>query len=450
MVNFKNKKQKRLPAPTSTSSEQSDSHRDINDKLSNLGIAVHGNQDQTEKEIVYTSLEFDSNDVNYNNFHMDFADMNHLKHYAHGIIDYTDTEIQINRNGAILLTPHFRQFPSELVLLIVSHCLEQQTLCALSLVSKQFYAIANPLLWHAPKIQNGTILDKLLTSVTKVQSPTGCFIRKMEFSCSQWDNIRFALLITHLRHLEELKITNDTSIEDASFRHLPRHCPNLASLELDCRRISSSVFTELGQHCHQLRQLKLTCASYITSATFEHLVTCPLQKFTLTFIPPINNQYRLEDMLRALMKFTQLTHLVINNTSTGHGGVIFQQNSDIHPPWPRLSLLHVESCETLSDNDLIPFINSHPHLTELRLRALMTITDNSLLAIGSALSCLTTLYLDNNRYISQDGILKLIRNCRQLTSLTLDHCDRIARNKMELDQEALDGIREGRRTIIID
>ncbi|CAO3601039.1 unnamed protein product [Absidia cylindrospora] len=312
MFRFKNQTQRKL-LTTATNSEQSDSHHDIKDKLTNLGISDQGDQDRTEKEIVYTSVEFDSNDVNYNNFHMDFADMNILKYYAHGIIDYTDTEIQINRNGAILLTPHFRQFPSELVSLIVSHCHEQQqTLCALSLVSKQFYAIANPLLWDAPKIPDDTAVDKFLNSVAKCRSLTTTgFIRKMEFSCTGWDNIHFSLLIPHLHHLESLTITNDTSIEDASFRHLPRHCPNLASLELDCRRISSSVFTELGQHCHQLRQLKLTCTSYITSTTFEHLVTCPLQKFTLTFIPPINNQYRLQDMLRALMKFTQLTHLVI-------------------------------------------------------------------------------------------------------------------------------------------
>ncbi|CAO3601041.1 unnamed protein product [Absidia cylindrospora] len=452
MARFNNQKQQKLITPDATSPEQSDSHHDIKDKLTNLDVDDHNdNHDQVEKEIIYTSFESDSTATNYNDFQLHFADKNHLKHYAHEIIDYTATKIDINQNGAILLTPHFRQLPTELVSLIISYCFEQHDLFALSLVNKQFHAIANPVLWYAPKIQHDTERIKFLNSVVKFPSPTGGFIRKMEFSSIHWTSICLSLLIPHLHHLEELIITINIYIDDANLSHFPRHCPNLTSLQLNCLGISnSSVFAELGQHCHQLRHLTLTLTRYISfSPSFASFTTCPLKTLTLNFLRRYNNPRACLGMMRGLMKLTQLTHLVIINLHACHGRLLFQRHGDIHPPWPDLALLYIGSCENLSDNDLIPFINSHPHLTELRLWNAKAITDRSLLAIGSALSGLTALYLHQNRHISEEGILRLIKKCRQLTSLTLDHCERIAQKTIELDQEALDSYREGRRTSII-
>ncbi|CAO3601042.1 unnamed protein product [Absidia cylindrospora] len=446
MFRFNNQKQQKRITTGAISSEQSDSHHATKDKLTNLDINDH---DQVEKEITYTSFESDSTITNYNNFQLDFADKNHLKRYAHEIIDYTATEIEIKHNGAILFTPHFRQLPSELVSLIVGYCLEQHDLYALSLVNKQFHAIANPLLWRTPKLIHETAVVKFLNSISKLPSPTRLFIRKMELlSVMFWNKVRFSLLLPHLCHLEELTIISDESIKDTSVTQFPHHCPNLTSLELDCLGISDTLFTALGENCHQLRQLTLTFSLYQSSYSLDLLVPCPLQKLTLTFHPRCYYLRRRRDMIRGLTKFTLLTHLVMNDLYAGHGRLLFQRNGSIDPPWPRLSLLHVDSCENLSDSDLIPFVNSHPHLMDLRLGHVNIITDRSLLAIGSALSCLTTLYLHYNRHISEDGLFKLIRNCRQLTFLTLDHCDRIARNKMELDQNALDSIREGCITTI--
>ncbi|ORZ07469.1 hypothetical protein BCR42DRAFT_442784 [Absidia repens] len=51
--------------PTATTSEQLDSHHDIKDDLTNLDIGDH---EQAEKEIIYSSLESNSTDINYNNF----------------------------------------------------------------------------------------------------------------------------------------------------------------------------------------------------------------------------------------------------------------------------------------------------------------------------------------------------------------------------------------------
>ncbi|CAO3601040.1 unnamed protein product [Absidia cylindrospora] len=420
MVRFKKQKELKVIKPTATSSEQSGLHHDLKDKLTNLDIDDHH---QAEKEITDSSFE------------VDFTDKNHLKHYAHEIIEYTATKIDINQNGAILLTPHWRQLPSELVSLIVSYCPEQRDLYALSLVNKQFHAIANPLLWCAPKLQTHTAMIKFLNCIAKLQSSTWLFIRKMDYLCSHSNSNRISLLIPHLRHLEELRLI-----------HHAHYCPKLARIGIDCLGNSLEVFTTLGQHCHHLRQLTLSSTRYIAYHFLELLVHCPLQKLTLSF--QHRHQLGFEYIVRGLMKFNLLTHLVIYNLYTGHGSLLFQESSDIDPPWPRLSLLHVESCETLSDNDLITFVNSHPHLTELRLRNVKSITDHSLLAIGAALSSLTTLYLHQSRQISEDGILKLIKKCRQLTSLTLDHCGRIAHKKMELDQNALDSIRKGRITTI--
>ncbi|ORZ11610.1 hypothetical protein BCR42DRAFT_440640 [Absidia repens] len=402
---------------TTTTSERLNLSHDIEDDLANLDMADHG---QDEKEIIYSSLESESTEINCNNFQLDFADKNHLKRYAHEIIDYTASGIEIKHNGAILITPRFRQFPSELVSLIVRDCFEQQDLCALSLVNKQFYAIANPLLWYAPKIQDGITVENSLPPLPSAS-----------------------------RQREELNINRDASIKYDSFRHLPCHCPNLTSVELDCGSISSTAYTELGQHCLHLRQLTLNSIDYLYSFSLGSLVSCPLQKLTLNF--QLYRKDRNEDhIVRDIRQLTLLTHLKINNCNDRAGKLLIQQKSNIPPPWPRLTLLHIHSCHDTSDSDLIPFVNSHPLLTELRLMMVSSITDNSLLAIGSTLSYLTTLYLHHSQYISEDGIFKLIGKCRQLTSLTLDYCSGIALMKLELDREALENYRQGRRTSIID
>ncbi|ORZ06516.1 hypothetical protein BCR42DRAFT_427274 [Absidia repens] len=429
----------KLMNPTATTSEQLDSHYDIKDGLTNLDI---GNHDRTEKEIIYSNHESNSTDINYNNFQLNFADKNHLKRYARDITDYTATEIEIKHNGVIVLTPHFRQFPSELVTLIVSHCLEQRDLWALSLVSKQFYTIANPLLWCAPKIQHSVALDKFLYSVATFQPPMGFIIRKMNFSCPQWNDVHFSLLIPHLRHLEELNINGSVLNVKESFRHLPRHCPNLTSVDLECSTISSAAYTELGLHCHHLCQLTLRFVPYLSSDSLKFLLNCPLQKLTFIF-NYCHEQKKCEDMMRGLWQFTLLTHLVMKNMNALHGRLVMQQNSEIHPPWPRLSLLHIDSCDKITDSDLTSFANSHPHLMELRLGRADLITDSSLFAIASALPCLTTLYLNCNTTISENGILKLIEKCLQLTSLTLMHCTRIPWKVTQLDHEAIESYRNG-------
>ncbi|ORZ07463.1 hypothetical protein BCR42DRAFT_426304 [Absidia repens] len=430
--------------PTATTSEQMDSHHDINDDLTNLDIGDH---DQTEKKIVYSNLESNSTDINYNNFQLDFADKNHLKRYARDITDYTATEIEIKQNGVIVLIPHFRQFPSELVTWVVSHCPEQQDLCALSLVSKQFYTIANPLLWCAPKIQHSAVMDKFLYSVATFQSPMRFIIRKMNFSCPQWNDVHFSLLIPHLRHLEELNINGGVINVKESFRHLPRHCPNLTSVELDVGTISSAAYTELGLHCHHLCQLTLRFIPYLSSDSLKFLLNCPLQKLTLIFIY-CHEQQKCEDMMRGLWQFTLLTHLVMKNMNGLHGRLVVQKNSEIHPPWPRLSLFHIDSGDMITDSDLTSFVNSHPHLMELRLGRANLITDSSLFAIASALPYLTTLYLDCSTTISENGILKLIEKCFQLTSLTLINCTRIPWKVTQLDHEAIESYRKGGISII--
>ncbi|ORZ07460.1 hypothetical protein BCR42DRAFT_426301 [Absidia repens] len=444
MVRSKRQKKLKFMNPTATTSEQLDLHHNINDDLTNLDI---GDYDQTEKEIIYSSHESNSTDINYSNFQLNFADKNHLKRYARDITDYTATEIEIKHNGVIVLIPHFRQFPSELVTWVVSHCLEQRDLWALSLVNKQFYTIANPLLWCAPKIQHSAALDKFLYAVATFQPPMGFIIRKMDFSCPQWNDVHFSLLIPHLRHLEELNINSDTSIVNTSFRHLPRHCPNLTSVELYCRGIPSAALTELGQHCHHLCQLTLRSVPYLSSDSLKFLLNCPLQKLTFIF-RGCYNQEECEDMMRGLRRFTLLTHLVMSNIYARQGRLVIQQNCVIHPPWPQLSLLHIDSGQNIADSDLIPFVNSHPHLMELRLKDASMITDTSLFAIASALPYLTTLYLDCNPNISENGILKLIEKCLQLTSLTLNYCTRIARKVTQLDHEAIESYRNRTTPII--
>ncbi|ORZ07320.1 hypothetical protein BCR42DRAFT_455998 [Absidia repens] len=171
------------------------------------------------------------------------------RHYAENIL----RDEQVKPNGTVTITPHFRQLPNEILLADDRYARgRQRNIYTWTLVSKQFYAIANPLLWIEPvlNIVDPSInvrrrMQQLLDGLAVTQQPLGDYVRTLVLSnsfCSDTDLLR---LMPYIRH---------------QHTRLSTHCPHLTSLTLSNIFLSDATFRALGQHCHQLNDLTLKAA----------------------------------------------------------------------------------------------------------------------------------------------------------------------------------------------
>ncbi|ORZ07449.1 hypothetical protein BCR42DRAFT_426269 [Absidia repens] len=128
-----------------------------------------------------------------------------MKRYAEELLQHERSTIQVKPDGTVIITPHLHQLPNEILARIIHYVLEpepgldepdsrqmdqQLDLCTCTLVNKQFYAIAYPLLWREP-LQR--MMDYL---ATKEEPPMGHYVRTLDV-----DNI--TCTDTELLHLQD-------------------------------------------------------------------------------------------------------------------------------------------------------------------------------------------------------------------------------------------------------
>ncbi|CAO3593748.1 unnamed protein product [Absidia cylindrospora] len=350
----------------------------------------------------------------------------HFIRYGHEILDQRRSKIELKDDGTLIITPHFRQFPTEIISLIVHHVLSQQhphSLYQYTLVNRQFYTEVNPLLWKSPNIQTEGGLD--LFSCALMQSPMGNHIRQLHVRGEYWTDIYFSLLMPHLRHLEAITIDDTTAITDACLRHLPRHCPKLTSVTLAQRAMSPVVCKALGQHCHHLDHLALELDSSSDSSptVLEALEGCPLARISINFSGQADATS--EEIIADLSRFRLLTHLEFNKVAPTSTKQLFLIKR-LTPAWPQLTSLSLVKCRLIEDADLIPFLQSHPGLTDIRLGGGGQYTDEALYVMSVCLPQLAKVSLAYNQRITSEGVRRLIRNCHYLVSFTSRSCNQLS------------------------
>ncbi|CAO3601053.1 unnamed protein product [Absidia cylindrospora] len=323
--------------------------------------------------------------------------------------------------------------PTELVVQVLQYVTQYQDLYSCSLVNKQFFAIANPLLWKSPKLNNKGILRYFLTRLPNPHQnqpasfSIGQHIRILALDDWFWTDTEFLKLLPHVPLLEELKIIYKRSrkriITNASLQYLPGRCPHLTSLSITRRALSLHTISQLGHHCRQLKHLTLHFCGDLPPHTLALLKDCPLESLLLSFV---NRNDSLNHRIVAdLHLFDRLTHLVLWNTSMDLVRSLFPFAL---VSWPLLAKLLLRSCHHLTDATFIPFIQAHPHLEEIDLHD-ADFTDASLDVMADALPVLTRLNLAYNNQISGLGVRRFLLHskCRpHLSLVTLQSCPNVS------------------------
>ncbi|CAO3593638.1 unnamed protein product [Absidia cylindrospora] len=384
--------------------------------------------------------------------HFTRGDAKQMKRYAEELLQHERSTIKVKSDGTVIITPHPRQLPNEILEHIINYLLEetdsnmhrpdsrqmdqQLDLCTCTLVNKQFYAIAHPLLWREPVFefdptQLQRMLDCLATATTK--QPPGHHIKRLELDFITCTDTELLLLMTHIPHLETLSLANPNGtdtylpITSTSLQHLPRYCSKLTSLSLSHIRLSEATIRAVGQHCHQLTKLELYCVVGLRDDFLSALSNCPLKKIRYCHV---GERILTEKLVMDMTRFQDLTEL--NLTIFEPSSVIMTIANNTTAPWPRLKILNLGQCDAIDDATFICFIKSHPHLQVIRLDG-ATLTDASLDAMAVSLRDLRRLILIKVNSISSGGVRRWIHNsCQRLVSAKFQDCDQIvARDVLE-------------------
>ncbi|CAO3601247.1 unnamed protein product [Absidia cylindrospora] len=391
------------------------------------------------KVLFYTTSDSEDEDDHENSA----GDIEQQRQHAHSILDYSRNTLEIQPDGTIIIKPHYRHLPFELITLIVGHVTEQQDLCQCTRVNKDFYAVASPRLWKAPKIDNNLMKERLLSCLFNNMSftttaaaqdlhhtPTlGHYIRTLTLSGNYWMDADLLLLLPYIRNLQHFFITsNMPSITKLSTSRLPRYCPDLVTFDVD-HHINVDTLQALGQHCHaSLKYIAFRSCPRITFDLFRYIAPCRrIEQFILHFIDGIYGPMTVR-MAQVIAQWKSLRHLeisqlrglAINRLFTVAAAAALNST-----PWPLLTDLDLDECDELGDDILIPFLQSHPCISHLSLPT-GRFTDSALDTMATCLPDLTTLHLCNNDDITAIGVQRLVSNGLQLKKLSLEDCAKIS------------------------
>ncbi|ORZ07333.1 hypothetical protein BCR42DRAFT_495918 [Absidia repens] len=345
---------------------------------------------------------FDDNE--YGDSHFTRGDTKKIRRYAEEIVHHERSTIQVKPDGTVVITPHPRQLPNEILACIIDHVAEpldpydpvchrpwfeeQNDLYTCTLVNKQFYSVANHLLWQEPKLKVGRRhMQRLLDCLAATEQPMGQSIRRLVLRNTTCDDYKLLLLMPHIPHLESLSIENVDFTDEVSpitsrcLEHLPPHCPRLTSIELNNIQMMSDTCHEIVQYCHHLTEITVYCGYEL-----------------MTFANDFQRNIKKRDSTMVL--------------------------------WPHLKKLRLEDALDIDSATFIYFIETHPHLQLIHLGGAL-LTDASLDAMTVFLPNLRKLYLSDASELSSGGVRRFIQNCQELVRVELRQCEFVISDLLE-------------------
>ncbi|SAM02267.1 hypothetical protein [Absidia glauca] len=344
---------------------------------------------------------------------------------------------------------HLDQLPVELLSLIVGN-VNHKGLFNCALINKRFYAATIPVLWRAPKADDGHSIDRLTRSLVYSLSSIrrhhpvilGHHIRQLDITARDDDALDDAglmFIVDHAHYLEDLTIHPAHRITDISIQHLSRHCTQLRKLHLYKATITHRSVHYLGQRCRQLRELGLKACHELLPITLLPFAEVPLEHLDLSECRWLT----VEDTALDLAALDRLVHLELVCTRTINTKFIEQllPTSTATTPLPLLTYFAITGWTDISDQVMVPFITSHPRLESLHLLK-CGITDLTLDTIATHLpTTLHVLALFSCELITAPAVRRLIRACPWLVMIDLEQCKLLYDDFPELDEQrlAMDG-----------
>ncbi|CAO3588356.1 unnamed protein product [Absidia cylindrospora] len=286
---------------------------------------------------------------------------------------------------------------TELVSFIIQ-CVDQRDLYACALINRACHVITTPCLWR-------TLHDKNIGTFD--YTTLGHHVRHGQFY--DLDNTTFLLIMQHCPRLQTLHVDSARYIKDTSLQQLPRHCPQLTSLHLCRTPITHLTIKALRLHCPHLGHLDLDKCTNLDWDVLPTLAGCP-HLTTLSIHAHDASTNQTTTMTNALHSMHQLRGLTLIGMP-----VALTHRLVTRACWPRLTHLCLDPCHTLTDTDVIRFLQTHRTLVSLEFRRNGWLGDATLEAIGLYLPDLEVLGLSYGRpHMTVLAMRRLVCQCRSL------------------------------------
>ncbi|CAO3601141.1 unnamed protein product [Absidia cylindrospora] len=315
------------------------------------------------------------------------------------------------------------ELPAEIVSAI-ARTVPETDLLSLSLVNRQFYKVAHPLLWRDVALFSKPQLIKLLQCSLSSQHELLQHVRDLHLSVSISDDTLLLLTPMLSPLLDNLDLSEAKHITDESFIYIPRQCPHLTNVALQDAAITDKSIVSLRQHCLQLNSITLNGCRHLTQYVFGTLVGLPLDDVHVDQLGPhddIDNG-NFEPSRTMTLDFTRfpLLNELFLSFFDGYGFMTAVHPDGSYPTFPNLRRFHLHGNTSVEDDDIIRFIRRHPHLEELELVDSIY-TDAVLDVIADTLSGLTVLELEDGDGFTTRGLRRVISQCPRLRSVCLSY-----------------------------
>ncbi|KAI8335353.1 hypothetical protein BC941DRAFT_430089 [Chlamydoabsidia padenii] len=347
--------------------------------------------------------------------------------------------------------------PFELLELILDNINEQHDYYQCALVSKRFYSIITPRLWHtigspdwycAPHlVASGLEMAQRHTDGQHRVSTLGNYIRKIYFALD--DSVEdVQKVMEHAQLVEDLFMYQWLFDED-KFDWVIRNCHHLRTLSLaDIEYFTTKMTRSLVNYCPKLQELGL-----LGIESMDHFDLSAFKGTELTRLVLESDELAALDST-ILNQLEQLTSLCLN--FGGHFEAAFMERlltTTNHQKalLPRLTSFTLSTWEfNLSDaaynNVMIPFFKSHPLLECVNLDYEMGNSD-IYAAMGSFLPHLKRLIVNRDNSLNSQALQQLVKVCPKLVFIGVSSQEGTYYGKTPLkktlDRHEIEHIRRG-------
>ncbi|ORZ07184.1 hypothetical protein BCR42DRAFT_456162 [Absidia repens] len=336
-----------------------------------------------------------------------------------------------------------RFLPTEVVYSIFQH-LQKKDRFTCTLVNQWFYAMVNPLLWRTIWMTSSDSGKKVFDCLVAARHPVGQHIRPLHLEYFTWTDDSLSLLMTHVGALEELWLHFPKIVSDQVMQQLLRQYPNLKLLHLGRCSLTPSTWDLLGG---QLKTLHLDRCTGVPPDIFSSSTRALSQVEELwinldeIYNPPPDKEddeeeeedngddeqekdWVMEDETIADMKhvLNGLTFLQLAGRFSVDVVPRLFTTTAMVVVWPNLTTLILDECESLDNDSLIAFLQSHPKLHTLYF-CRSPMVDTVLDTMATCLPDLSSLKLRYSRQITYHGLRRLVqRGSSRLRDVFVQNC----------------------------
>jgi F-box and leucine-rich repeat protein 2/20 len=231
--------------------------------------------------------------------------------------------------------------------------------------------------------------------------------------------------------LEYINVSGLSTVTNSAMKIIAQSCPCLKTLNVSwCSNVDTKGLRKIVESCPQLNDLRAGeirgfsdetfMAELFQRNTLERLVmhrTDVTDRSLKILVHGFNPEM---DLLtdRPMVPLRKFKHLDLHQCSLTDGGVrVLAYNV------PFLQGLQLSQCSQLTDDSIIPIIQTAPELTHLELEDLENLTNTTLIELAKSpcaekLEHLNISYCEN---LGDPGMLQVLKSCSRLRSVDMDN-----------------------------